>query len=112
MTSCKDKPLDPKTFNSRDIKATWYKISRITTTHDYVDVERWGKKTKIMEANTGGIYDVQIKGDTIIIQTTRELLVYDLVAKTLGCIIKHDTSITTYNYLRKYQPEGADSFKP
>lgn len=64
-----------------------------------------------MDANTGGIYSILITADTVIIQTTRELLVYELSSKTLGCIIKQDTSITTYQYLKKHMPEGAEAFR-
>lgn len=111
LASCEDKHLDVKTFSSRDIKVNWYNISRITTVHDYIDIERWGHEKNVMEANTGGIYDILIKGDTIIIQTTRDLIVYDLSIKTLGCNIKQDSSITTYQYLKKYMPASAEAFK-
>jgi hypothetical protein len=107
--SC-DKHLDVKTFKSNDISVKWYRISRITTLHDYVDIERWGHTKNILEANEDGIYDILIKADTVIILTTANLVIYELSAKTLNCYIKHDTSITTYQYLKKYRPESAEAF--
>jgi hypothetical protein len=104
LTSCEGKRLDLKTFSSGDIKVNWYRVSTITTIHDYVDIKRRGYEKNVMKANTGGIYSISIKGDTITIQTTRELLVYELVAKTLGCTIKQDTSISTFEYFKKYMP--------
>jgi len=109
-TSC-DKHLDNKTFHNKDIIVNWYRISTITTIHDYVDIQRWGYTKNIMEANTDGLYDIQIKGDTVILQVTPSLTIYDLNAKTLGCQIKLDTSISLYKYLKKYVPESAEAFK-
>ena len=102
-----DKHLDEKTFKGGDIIVKWYHISRITTVHDYVDIERWGRTKNIMEANTDGIYDILIKGDTVTVQTTKDLLVYDLTAKALNCHIKLDTSITICRYMKKHVPENA-----
>lgn len=111
LISCTDKHLDKKTFTRNDITVSWYRISRITTIHDYVDVERFGHVKNIMEANTDGIYDILIIKDTIVIQITPGLVIYKLAAKTLNCYIKIDTSITTYQYLKKYRPKGAEAFE-
>jgi|GEM_PF-1921505 len=111
LTACStisaDKHLDEKVFKAGDITVKWYRISEITSAHDFIDIERWGWTKTIMKANTGGIYAVLIKGDTITIQTTPKLLIYDLTAKTLNCDIKHDTTITLCQYMKKHVPENA-----
>jgi hypothetical protein len=104
--SC-DKHLDEKVFKSKDITVKWYRVSGISSGHDYIDLERWGYTDNIMKANTGGIYDVKISGDTIIIKALREIGIYDLAAKKNECYIKLDTTITKYDYMKKYQPENA-----
>ena len=73
-------------------------MSEITTLHDFVDIERWGWTKNIMEANTGGIYNVLIKDDTVTIKASNDLIIYDLVAKTLNCHIKLDTTIIVSQY--------------
>ena len=104
--SC-DKHLDEKVFKSKDITVKWYRVSEISSGHDFIDLERWGNTGNIMKANTGGIYDVKISGDTIIIKALPEIGIYDLVAKKNECYIKLDTTITKYEYMKKYQPENA-----
>lgn len=101
-----DRHLDEKKFISKDITVTWYKISRITTVHDYIDVKRGGRTKNIMEANEGGLYDILIKDDTIVIQVMPHLLIYKLAARELGCYIKVDSSITDCQYMRKYNPQN------
>jgi hypothetical protein len=111
LTSCSsigDKHLDEKTFESGDIKVKWYRISNITNIHDFVDIQRWGWTKTIMEANTGGIHDILIQGDTVIIQTTPNLLIYELTARTLNCHIRLDTTITISQYMKKHVPENAN----
>jgi len=111
LTSCSgiiaDKHLDEKTFKSGDITVRWYKRSLITSSHDFVEVERWGWTKEILKANPGGIYDVVIAGDTITILATTSILVYDLTAITLNCHIKLDPSISTCEYMKKHVPENA-----
>jgi hypothetical protein len=102
-----DKHLEEKTFKNGDITVKWYRISEITSSHDFVDIERWGWTKTIMKANTDGIYDILITGDTITIQTMNDLLVYDLTAKTLNCHIKLDTTVTMCDYMKKHVPENA-----
>ena len=60
-----------------------------------------------MRANPYGIYDIKILGDTIFIKALPEIGIYDLVARKNGCYIKLDTTVTTYEYMKKYQPENA-----
>jgi hypothetical protein len=84
------KKLGEKIFTSHDITVSWYRVSEITTMHDFVDITRWGHTKNIMEANPNGIYNIVISADTVIIQATRDLLVYDLAARTLQCFIKLD----------------------
>ena len=111
LTSCselgKGKHLNEKVFKSGDITVKWYQTSAITSVHDFIDVERSGHTETIMEANTGGIYDVLIKGDTITIQAKNDLLIYQLTSRNLSCTIKLDTSITMCQYMKKYGPEYA-----
>ena len=113
FTSCQDqaKKLDEKKISANDIIISWYRISAITTIHDFVDITRWGHTKNIMKANTDGIYEILIKGDTVIIRTTQDLLVYELAAKTLNCYIQQDSSVSTYDYLLKYNPASAPAFK-
>jgi len=92
LTSCSRKHLDEKVFRSQDITVRWYRISEITTVHDFLDIERWGWKKNIMEANTGGIFGILINKDTITIKATSDLIIYDLAARTLHCHIKLDTT--------------------
>lgn len=40
LFSCTHRHLDEKVFKSNDITLKWYRTSEITTTHDYVDIER------------------------------------------------------------------------
>ena len=107
LSACEDKHLDNKMFTSKDITVDWYKISSISTIHDYIDIKRWGYTKNILQSNTDGIYDVKINGDTITIQVLNDCLVYDLVAKTLNCYIKLDSSISYYQYYKKFKPENA-----
>ncbi|HEY0355705.1 MAG TPA: hypothetical protein VGC29_05850, partial [Flavisolibacter sp.] len=101
------KHVREKTFTSGDITVKWYHISETTTVHDFIDLERWGWTKTIMKSNTDGIYDILIKNDTVTIQTTKDLLVYELITKTLNCHIKLDTTITTCQYMKMHVPENA-----
>jgi hypothetical protein len=103
--SC-DKHLDEKIFKSKDITVKWYRISEISSAHDFIDLERWGYTNNILRANPYGIYDIKILGDTIIIKALPEIGIYDLVARKNGCYIKLDTTVTKYEYMKKYQPEN------
>ena len=104
--SC-DKHLDEKIYQSKDITVKWYKISSLSSAHHYIDLKRWGYSDNLLNSNTGGIYDIIISGDTITIRTLPDLLIYDLVAKKNGCYIKLDTTVTKYEYMKKFQPENA-----
>jgi hypothetical protein len=108
--SC-DVHIDEKTYQSKDITVKWYKVSTITSGHDFIDLERWGYTDNIMKANIGGIYDVKIIGDTILIKTLPHIGIYDLVAKKNECYIKLDSTVTTYEYMKKFAPENAKYFK-
>lgn len=90
-----DKHLNERTFKTGDITVKWYQISEITSIHDFVDIERFGWTKTIMKANTDGICNILINGDTVIIQAQKNSLIYDLTAKTLNCYVQLDTSITT-----------------
>ncbi|AWA30967.1 hypothetical protein HYN48_13255 [Flavobacterium magnum] len=105
-----EKHLDEKVYKNGDITLKVYKISRISTVHDYIDLERWGYCKNIYEANTGGIYNIILKKDMVIIQTYKAGI-YELAAKTLETEIKIDSSITTYRYMKKFQPQNAKYYK-
>jgi hypothetical protein len=109
LTSCSNvvpnKHLNEKTFESKDIIVKWYNISEITSDHDFVDVTRNGYTKTVMKANSMGIYDIIIKGDTITIRTVPGLTIYDLTAKTLQCYIKLDTTVTIDEYREKLRRE-------
>ena len=93
-----------------DIIVNWDRKYTFETQHDLIDIKRWGYTENIYESNTDGLYDVLIKGDTIIIQTTPNLIIYKLSALTLNCYIKIDSSITTCQYMKKHNPENAKYF--
>jgi len=101
FTSCSDKRLDLKTYNAGDITVSWYHISEISTVHDFIEIERRGHKKNVMRANTGGIHNVLIHGDTVIIQTIPQLKVYELVTRAFDCVIIQDSSIFIEEYGRK-----------
>jgi hypothetical protein len=107
LADTSNRHLDERTFTSGDITVKWYRTSDITTIHDFIEVERWGWKRTLMEANTDGIYDVLINRDTVRIQITKGTLVYTLAAKTLNCYVKLDSSITPCQYMKKYVPKNA-----
>lgn len=102
-----DVHLDEKVFKNGDITVKWFSRSLITSSHDFVEVERWGWTKEILKANPGGIYDIIIEADTITILATTNILVYDLAAITLDCHIKLDPSISTCQYMKKHAPENA-----
>lgn len=102
--------LNEKVYTKGDITLKFYRISNISSMHDYIDLERFGYTKKIFKADTGGVYDILIKNDTIIIQT-HEAGIYELVARTLDTEIIVDSSITTYQYMKKFQPQDAKYYK-
>ncbi|SHF71494.1 hypothetical protein SAMN02745131_03371 [Flavisolibacter ginsengisoli DSM 18119] len=109
LTSCStllpDKHLNEKTFESNDITVKWYKVSEITSGHDFVDLTRNGYTKTILKANSMGIHDIIIKRDTITIRTVPGLIIYDLTAQTVGCYIKLDTTVTFDEYRDKLRRE-------
>lgn len=106
LSSCTER-LDEKIFKNKDITVSWYKVSEITTVHDFIVVSKGFKELKLMEANTAGIHDVLIKNDTIIIQTLPDLIVYELNNKAFDYYVIQDTSITLCQYIKKHIPENA-----
>lgn len=101
------KHLDEKQYKGRDFTVTWYRTSSITTVHDHVELSRWKYTDEIMECNEGNIYDIAIANDTITIRATTGILIYDLEAIKNGCYIKVDSTVTDYEYMKKFQPENA-----
>jgi len=104
--SC-EKHLDEKIFKNGDILVKWYRVSAISTVHDHVDLERWGYSENILKSNTGGIYDVKIDKDTVTIRILPGLLIYDLIALKHNCHVKIDSTVTKYDYMKKFQPKNA-----
>ncbi|MBY8961487.1 hypothetical protein KJK34_01860 [Flavobacterium sp. D11R37] len=106
FVSC-DKHLNEKVFEGKNVKVRWYRISRITSVHEYVDLEIRHKTYNLLESNSEGVYDIIVKGDTIIIQVVNDLLIYELSAIANGNIIILDSSITSCQYQKKFFPEFA-----
>ena len=109
LTSC-DKHLREKTFTNGDITVHWYEISTITTINHYIDISRNGDTKNIMRSEPYSIYDIIIKGDSVIIKTTPNLLLYSLAKREQGYTIALDSTVTTYDYMKKYQPENAQYY--
>jgi hypothetical protein len=110
LFSCYDH-LNEKVYEGKDFTVKWYSISTITTLDEYIDLEKYGSTENIMQCSSlPSIYDIVITGDTIIIKTTPRVSISDLVAKKKGCIIKLDSTITMYQYMKKYHPEVAAEY--
>lgn len=108
LVSCYDKHLDEKVFKGKDFTVSWYHVSTITTLDYYIDLEKWGHTVNIMKSPSPAlIYDIVIKGDTVIIKTTPRINIHELIAKKYGVVIRLDNTITTYEYMKKYSPENA-----
>ncbi len=85
------KKIDLTIIENDDIKIEKYKISEITTIHEFLDLtnKRWTKTERIYEGNTESIDSVYIKNDTIILITKYdEPTIYDLSAIKFGYKIK------------------------
>ena len=87
----------------------WDRYYTFETEHDLIDIQRWGYTKKIYESNTGSLYDVLIKNDTVIIQSKSDQL-YELSAFVLNCYIKVDSTITISQYMKKHQPENVQYY--
>ena len=85
LIACNRK-LDLNVIENKEIKIEYYKISEITTIHDFVDItnKRWNKTERICEANAGSIDSIFIRNDSIILQASITALMYDLAALKFG----------------------------
>lgn len=107
VTSCNDKRLDEKVIKANNTEVKWYKISLITSTHDFVEVCQNGSAIEILKTNTGEIVDISVKKDTIYIKSYRPILKYNFIEKAFNYHIKFDTTATYNDWLNVYQPEFA-----
>lgn len=80
------KKIDLEVIENEEIKIEFYKISEITTIHDFVDItnKRWDKTERLCEANAGSINNIYITGDSIILKTSVTAFMYDLAAIKFG----------------------------
>jgi hypothetical protein len=85
------KRLDEKVIQGGDIEVHWWTTSSITTMHEHVEVIKDGETRKISELNTGGIHDIVIRRDSIIISTSGTGLFYQLDDSVFGYTIDLDT---------------------
>ena len=84
ISSCNDKRLDEKSIIGRDIKVSWYVISAISSSHEFVEVSKDSQKEKIMEANQGTIDSIFISRDTIFIKRNPAYVIYNLKDSAFG----------------------------
>ena len=85
------KKLDEKKIRNSEIEINWYRTSSITTIHEHVEVSKSGAVKKIAELNEGGIEQVKIKSDSIIIETKGTGLFYQLDKEVFNYTIVMDT---------------------
>jgi len=91
LTSCNNqigkKKLDLITLENEEIRVEKYRISEITTIHQFVDItnKRWDKVERIIEANDGSIDSIFIKQDTLFLRkTSTQPVIYDLASIKFG----------------------------
>jgi len=85
------KKLDEKKIGNNEIEINWYRTSSITTIHEHVEVSKSGTITKIAELNEGGIKQIKIESDSIIIETKGTGLFYQLDKEVYNYSIVLDT---------------------
>ena len=95
------KHLHERIYTGNDITASVYMVSEITTMHEFVDIKRWGHTRNILEANPGDIFEVVVKGDSVIVRM-REGLVYRQSALELNVHIRVDSAVTQFEWFNKY----------
>jgi hypothetical protein len=94
LTSC-DNPIDRKkldltTIENEEILIEKYRISEITTIHQFIDItnKRWNKMERILEANDGSVDSIFIRQDTLWLQkTSKQPVIYDLASIKFGYTI-------------------------
>lgn len=85
------KRLDEKVIQDGNIEVHWWTTSSISTMHEHVEVVKDGKTRKISELNAGGIRDIRISRDTIIISTSGTWWFYQLDDSAFGYTVDLDT---------------------
>lgn len=85
------KKLDERKIRNSEIEINWYRTSSITTIHEHVEVSKSGEIKKIAELNEGGIEQIKLSSDTIIILTTGTGLFYQLEEQVFNYIVLLDT---------------------
>jgi hypothetical protein len=91
FTSCFDKKLGLIIIENEKIKIEQYKVSEITTIHEFLDLtnKRWNNVERIYEGNIESIDSVYIENDTIFLTTKYDNpVIYDLAAIKFGYRIK------------------------
>jgi hypothetical protein len=84
------KKLNLTTIENEEILIEKYRISEITTIHQFVDItnKRWNKVERILEANDGSVDSIFIRQDTLYLQkTSKQPVIYDLASIKFGYTI-------------------------
>ena len=91
LSSCNSfsgrKKLNLTTIENEEILIEKYRISEISTIHQFIDItnKRWNKKERILEANDGSIDSIFIRQDTLYLQkTSKQPVIYDLASIKFG----------------------------
>jgi hypothetical protein len=91
LTSCDNlmeaKKLGLTTIENKEILVENYRISEITTIHQFIDItnKRWNKKERLFEGNDGTIDSIFMNHDTIYLRSIyKDPTVYDLAAIKFG----------------------------
>jgi len=94
LTSCDNlagtKKLNLTTIENEEILVEKYRISTITTIHQFIDItnKRWNKRERILEANDGSVDSIFVRQDTLYLQkTSKQPLIYDLASIKFGYVI-------------------------
>jgi hypothetical protein len=95
LLSCSDvnDKLVEKKYKLGDIEVTQYEISLITSAHDHLDVTKDGKTIeRILKVNTGAIDSVFLVKDTLVVKTSRWIVIYEKKDKAFNYFIKIDSA--------------------
>ena len=92
FASC-DRRLNEVTVKNSEIEVTKYEISEFTTAHDFIEVRKGSQTITVLEANSYGFADINIKHDTIVIQYLPNVF-YKTIDKAFDYKIKLDTTIS------------------
>ena len=87
FSSCDSPKLDLFTIDNEGVLVEKYRISEITTIHQFIDItnKRWNKTERILEANDNTIDSIYIKTDTLFLRTTyKQPIIYDLASIKFG----------------------------